>query len=242
LDEENAIRESLEGLSEIMDKPKTAKTIVKVLAVLAITMLLALTFVALYLNSVNQKDLYPSEIRNYQGEDLSSINNVEEEKINGTQYINATSYMLTVTGLVDRTLSLSYNDILNNYQTYKKVVTIHCVEGWTAKILWEGFLVSDLLKQAGVNPNATTAIFYASDGYSTSLPIDYLSKNNIIIAYKMNNITMPPERGFPFELVAESQYGYKWIKWLTTIEISDNSSYLGFWESRGYPNNATTVP
>jgi DMSO/TMAO reductase YedYZ molybdopterin-dependent catalytic subunit len=121
-------------------------------------------------------------------------------------------------------------------------VTLHCVEGWIATILWEGFLVNEILKQAGVNSNATTAIFYASDGYSTALPIDYLTSNDIIIAYKMNNITIPPERGYPFQLVAESQYGYKWIKWLTTIEISDNSNYLGFWESRGYPNNATTLP
>jgi DMSO/TMAO reductase YedYZ molybdopterin-dependent catalytic subunit len=226
-----------------MEKPKTAKTTVKVLAVLAITMLLALTFAAFYINSVNQpKNLYPSEIRNYQGENLSSISNVIEEGINGLQYINATSYRLTVTGLVDRNLSLSYSDVLNEFQAYEKVVTIHCVEGWSATILWEGFLVSDLLKQAGVDPNATTAIFYASDGFSTALPIDYLTSNNIIIAYKMNNITIPPERGFPFELVAESQYGYKWIKWLTLIEISDNSGYLGYWESRGYPNNATTGP
>jgi DMSO/TMAO reductase YedYZ molybdopterin-dependent catalytic subunit len=225
-----------------MENPKTAKNTVKVLAVLAISMLLVLTFVALYLNSLNQMNLYPSEIRNYQGENLSSISNVLEEKINGTQYINATTYKLTVTGLVNRTLSLSYADVLNKFQAYKKVVTLHCDEGWTATILREGFLVNDILKQAGVNPNATTAIFYASDGYSTALPIDYLTKNNIIIAYKMNNITIPPERGFPFQLVAESQYGYKWIKWLTTIEISDNSNYLGFWESRDYPNDATTIP
>jgi DMSO/TMAO reductase YedYZ molybdopterin-dependent catalytic subunit len=225
-----------------MEKPKTAKNTVKILAILAITMLLALTFVALYLNSLNQKNLYPSEIRNYQGKDLSSISNVVEEKINGTQYINAATYRLTVTGLVDKNLSISYDDVLNDFQAYKKVVTLHCVEGWTATILWEGFLVRDILKQAGVNPNATTAIFYASDGYSTALPIDYLTNNNIIIAYKMNNVTIPPERGFPFQLVAESQYGYKWIKWLTTIEISDNSNYLGFWESQGFPNNATTLP
>jgi len=62
---------------------------------------------------------------------------------------------------------------------------------------------------------------------------------NIIIAYKMNGLTLPPERGFPFELVSESQYGYKWIKWITKIELTDNPNYLGFWESRGFPNNAT---
>jgi DMSO/TMAO reductase YedYZ molybdopterin-dependent catalytic subunit len=55
----------------------------------------------------------------------------------------------------------------------------------------------------------------------------------------MNNVTIPPERGFPFELVAESKYGYKWIKWVTSIELSNDTEYLGFWESRGYSNDAT---
>jgi DMSO/TMAO reductase YedYZ molybdopterin-dependent catalytic subunit len=54
----------------------------------------------------------------------------------------------------------------------------------------------------------------------------------------MNNVTLPAERGFPFELVAESKYGYKWIKWVTRIELSDNADYLGYWESRGWPNDA----
>jgi DMSO/TMAO reductase YedYZ molybdopterin-dependent catalytic subunit len=55
----------------------------------------------------------------------------------------------------------------------------------------------------------------------------------------MNSITIPPEKGFPFQLAAESQAGYKWIKWITEIEVSDNEDYRGYWESRGYPNNAT---
>ena len=117
---------------------------------------------------------------------------------------------------------------LASFQKYQKVVTLYCVEGWSAKILWEGFLVNDLLKEAGVNSSAVAAIFYASDGYSTELPLDYITNNNIIIAYKMNGLAIPPERGFPFELVAESQYGYKWIKWITKIELTDNPDYLGY--------------
>lgn len=66
----------------------------------------------------------------------------------------------------------------------------------------------------------------------------YIIDNNIMIAYKMNGIVLPPERGFPFQLVAESKYGYKWIKWITKVEISDNVNYLGYWESRGFPNSA----
>jgi DMSO/TMAO reductase YedYZ molybdopterin-dependent catalytic subunit len=52
----------------------------------------------------------------------------------------------------------------------------------------------------------------------------------------MNNATIPPERGFPFQLVAESKWGYKWIKWITKIEVSNNTDYQGYWESRGYSN------
>lgn len=189
------------------------------------------------------KQLYPSEVTEYKGENLSSINDFVENSIAGTQHINNSTYRLTVTGLVNKPLELTYDQVLESFQNYQKVVTLHCVDGWSVKILWEGFLVKDLLNQAGVDPNATTVIFYASDGYSTSLPLDYITSKNILIAYKMNDVTLPPERGFPFQLVAESQLGYKWIKWLTKIEVSNDSSYLGYWERRGFPNNATiSVP
>jgi DMSO/TMAO reductase YedYZ molybdopterin-dependent catalytic subunit len=111
------------------------------------------------------------------------------------------------------------------------------VEGWNAKILWEGFLVKDLLEETGIQPNAKTVIFYAYDGYSTSLPLDYIINNDIIMAYKMNNLVLPPERGYPLQLVAENKWGYKWIKWITKIEISDNETYKGYWESRGYSDS-----
>jgi len=183
--------------------------------------------------------LYPGEVRIYQGEDLSAVANVYENAIRGTQFLNDSSYRLSIDGLVSRPLQLTYNDILDNYQSFQKVITIYCVEGWQAKILWEGVLVKDLLLQAGADMNSSVVLFHASDGYTTSLPTSYLVDKNILLAYKMNNITLPPERGFPFMLVAESQYGYKWIKWLMRIEVSKDADYRGYWESRGFPNNAT---
>ena len=148
------------------------------------------------------------------------------------------NYTLAVTGLVNSELEYTYDDVVSNHQSYEKVVTLHCVEGWSVTLLWEGILIKDLLEDAEVNPEATVVIFYAYDGYSTSFPLDYIIDNDIIMAYKMNNVTLPPERGFPFELVAESKWGYKWIKWITEIELSTNEDYRGFWESRGYPNEA----
>jgi DMSO/TMAO reductase YedYZ molybdopterin-dependent catalytic subunit len=183
-------------------------------------------------------DLGYVEIREYEGIDISSINTFRENSIRGPQHIDKEDYRLTVTGLVNNELNYTYDDIINNFQLFEKVVTLHCVEGWSVTILWEGVLVRDLIGAAGVDPNATVVIFYAYDGYSTSMPLDYIIGNNILMAYKMNNVTLPPERGYPFQLVAESKWGYKWIKWITAIELSDNEDYLGYWESRGYPNDA----
>ncbi|PVX26783.1 MAG: oxidoreductase [Candidatus Bathyarchaeum sp.] len=188
-------------------------------------------------NPVNNVDYV--EIREYEGQDLSSINAFRENSIKGPQYVDNQTYKLSVTGLVNNELEYTYTQVLSNYPLSKKVVTLHCVEGWSVTILWEGIPLKDLLADAQVDLSANTVIFHAYDGYTTSVPLDYIiDDNNIIMAYKMNNVTLPPERGYPFQLVAESKWGYKWIKWITSIELSDNEDYLGFWESRGYPNTA----
>ncbi|MFC1897196.1 molybdopterin-dependent oxidoreductase [Chloroflexota bacterium] len=184
------------------------------------------------------KDLESVEIREFQGENLSSVNDFRENSIKGPQQVDIEGYHLEITGLVENPQIYTYDEVISKNQLYKKVVMLNCVEGWSATILWEGLLIKDLLTQANPLTNAEVVIFHAYDGYTTSLPVDYIMNNNILIAYKMNEILLPPERGFPFQLVAESKWGYKWIKWITEIELSDDVDYRGYWESRGYSNDA----
>ena len=183
-------------------------------------------------------ELEPVEIREYEGVDLSSINAFRENSIRGPQQVDLEDYVLRTTGLVTNPKSFTYDEVLNKHQKYKKVITLDCVEGWSVTILWEGLLVRDLLEEAEPLTNAEVVIFHAYDGYTTSVPIDYVMNNDILMAYKMNDVVLPPERGFPFQLVAESKWGYKWIKWITEIELSDDVNYRGYWESRGYSNSA----
>ncbi len=196
-----------------------------------ITLLVALLVIASGCISPEVAELSAVEVREYEGEHLSSITEFRENSIKGPQYIDAASYRMEIAGLVENPKTLTYNEVLANPK-YSKLVTLYCVEGWNAKILWEGVLVNDLL--GDVKPEANTVIFHAHDGYSTSLPLDYTLDNDIILAYKMNGVVLPPERGFPFQLVAEDKWGYKWIKWVTKIELSDDPDYMGFWETRGY--------
>jgi len=176
------------------------------------------------------------EVREYKGENLSSINDFRENSIKGPQHVDIEDYQMEVTGLVEKPASYAYDEVIDNYQKYKKVVRLNCVEGWAVNILWEGVLVRDLLEQVKPLPEAKVVIFHAHDGYTTSFPIDYIMDNDILMAYKMNDLTLPPERGFPFQLVTESKWGYKWVKWITEIELSDDVNYKGYWEERGYSN------
>ncbi len=205
-----------------------------IILIVSLIFIFTLDYYLMKKNSV--KTLKNEEILNYKGENLSSINVFRENSIKGPQYIDIKNYRLTITGLVENEKSYTYDEILNKFQKYEKITTLYCVEGWNAKVLWEGFLVRDIIEETKLKENAKILIFHAYDGYTTSLPIDYFYKKDILIAYKINRIVLPPERGFPFQLVAEDKWGYKWIKWITKIEVSDNEEYRGYWEERGFSN------
>jgi DMSO/TMAO reductase YedYZ molybdopterin-dependent catalytic subunit len=204
-------------------------------------------FSAIAIAPASAASLYPGEVTQYQGLPLTPIstyidylNAHPDVAIKGTQYIDQSSYQLAVTGLVNNPTNYSYSDIVDNFNSTMEVATLPCIEGWSVTLLWQGVPIMDLLEATGgVNPDANTVIFYAHDGYSSSLPLDYIKQNDIMIAYKMNNVTLTPETGWPFFLVAKDQYGYKWVEWITEINVSSNSDYRGYWESRGYPNNAS---
>jgi DMSO/TMAO reductase YedYZ molybdopterin-dependent catalytic subunit len=179
------------------------------------------------------------EATEFMGKKLTPISKQLNNALAGTQVIDRQTYKLAVDGLVERPLSLSYDDLLA-YTQVSKLMDLDCVEGWNFTAKWTGPALDAIFNDAGVKPEAKIAIFHTADvpeGYS-SLDLSYIHDNNIIIALKLNDITLPPERGFPFQVVAESKFGYKWAKWITRIEISDNTSFRGYWESYGYNNNA----
>jgi len=176
-----------------------------------------------------------AEVTEYQGIRLGSTKDFRENSIRGVQKVDPATYRLVVNGLVDKPLSLSLEKA-GKLPRSKKVVRIDCVEGWSVTALWEGFLVFDLLKLAGPKPAAKIVIFHAVDGYTTSLPLDDLRSKKILLADTINGIVLPPANGYPFQLVAEAKWGYKWIRWVNRVELSDNLGYKGTWERQGFSN------
>ena len=176
------------------------------------------------------------EAAEYQGTKLMPLSSQGNNAIKGTQRIDRETYRLNVAGLTERELNLSYGQILE-LPAYSELVYMPCVEGWGFNAKWTGFRVTDLLNISGLKPGAKYVLFTSVDGYSTSLPLDYLQKNNILLAYGINDVTLPPDLGFPLQVLAKGKYGYKWAKWITEIEVTDKD-IKGYWESAGYSNSA----
>jgi len=176
------------------------------------------------------------EIREYKGEKLDPIEKFEENSISGPRRVDIDAYRLTVGGRAAKPLSLTYKQVLSR-PVVSRVTVLHCVEGWDVKVLWEGVSIAGLLAEAKPEPEATTVVFRSADGYATSLPLAYVREKDILLAFRVNGLVLPAERGFPFQVVAEDKWGYKWAKWVTAIELSDDPGFKGYWEKRGYNNN-----
>jgi DMSO/TMAO reductase YedYZ molybdopterin-dependent catalytic subunit len=182
-----------------------------------------------------------AEATEFQGTALTPISKQGNNALKGTQVIDRDTYRLVVDGLVDRPLSLSYAD-LQAYDQESWLMDLNCVEGWSFTAKWTGPSLNAIFEDAGVKPGAVIAIFYTADdpdsGY-TSLDLQYLRDNGILLGLKLNDVTLPSDRGFPFQVVAKAKYGYKWAKWVTRIELSANAGFRGYWESKGYNNDAS---
>jgi DMSO/TMAO reductase YedYZ molybdopterin-dependent catalytic subunit len=178
-----------------------------------------------------------NEVREYQGVRLDPAIGPRDNSISGVQTVDLSSYRLTIDGLVDQPTVLLYDEVLARTAVERRI-TLYCVEGWEATVLWRGVQLSDLISLVGVKQEANTVIFHCVDDYTTSLPLQTIIEKELILAYDANGLPLPPEMGFPFIVVAEDKLGYKWARWVVRIELSADESYKGFWESRGFDNEA----
>ncbi len=179
------------------------------------------------------------EATEFQGVKLTPISQQGNNALAGTQNIDRQTYKLTVDGLVENPLTLTYEQLLA-YPQESWLMLFNCVEGWNFTAKWTGPQINSILNDARVKPEAKIIIFYTKDvpeGYS-SLDLDYIRDNNILLALKLNDVTLPAERGFPFQVAAKSKFGYKWAKWVVRMELSSDTNFKGYWETAGYNNNA----
>jgi DMSO/TMAO reductase YedYZ molybdopterin-dependent catalytic subunit len=157
---------------------------------------------------------------------------------NSFPQIARASYRLQVAGMVDKPLDLTVDD-LEAMPSTKLLKDFQCVTGWRVpQVHWEGVKLSDVLVAAGVQGGAGGLEFESYDGADTeSLTLDQARRPDVIVAYRMLGAPITTEHGGPVRLYVAPMYGYKSLKWLSTIRVV-KEPVPGYWEQNGYSQDA----
>ncbi len=164
-----------------------------------------------------------------------------------TPAIDLASWRLKVTGMVDREVALSFDDLVQ-LPLAERYVTIACVSNEVGGHLvgnakWTGVRLVDVLDMAGVQAGATQIVPRSADGWTAGFPTAWLTDpahpRDALIAVKMNDAPLPAEHGFPARLIVPGLYGYvSATKWVTEIELTTLEALDAYWVPRGWAKEA----
>lgn len=162
-----------------------------------------------------------------------------------TPRVDASTWTLRVTGMVDRDLTLTLDQLLA-LGTFEQYVTIACVSNvvggdLVGNALWSGVHLRDVLAMAGVKAGATQLVGRSVDGFTVGFPTSWAMDpaRDPMIAVGMNGEALPPEHGYPARLIVPGLYGYvSATKWLAEIELTTLEAFDAYWVRLGWAKEA----
>ncbi|MEU8802578.1 molybdopterin-dependent oxidoreductase [Spirillospora sp. NPDC048819] len=151
---------------------------------------------------------------------------------------SAATHRVTVKGLVDKPQAFRMADLAKLPQTALER-DFQCVTGWRVPdVGWAGVALPDLLDAVGVSPKARAVRFTSFDGvYTESLTLEQARRRDVLVATQMEGKPVTHDHGGPTRLYVAPMYGYKSLKWLDGIELTDEL-IPGYWENLGYDVHA----
>ena len=154
--------------------------------------------------------------------------------------VDPTTWQLRIHGMVDRELTLSFEELLAE-PMIEKHVTLACVSNpvggdLAGNATWLGVPVRDLLERVGVQDGADMVLSRSIDGFTASTPLEALTDaRSSLIAVGMNGEPLPQQHGYPVRMVVPGLYGYvSATKWLTELKVTRFADDVAYWSTRGW--------
>lgn len=136
-------------------------------------------------------------------------------------------------GLVEEPKRWSYAEFMNLPKTQVKS-DIHCVTRWSKlDNLWEGVSFNEIMNHVKVKAEANHVMFHDAQGYTANVPLEDLTRADVLFAYKHDGENISPDHGWPLRLLIPHLYLWKSVKWVRAMEFLDHTA-PGFWEQNGY--------
>ena len=134
------------------------------------------------------------------------------------QLINIETYHLSITGLVEKPLQLTY-DQLHCMPTEQAAPALICPGAFIDQAMWSGIPFSYLLALSEVQEDATILRLISADGYSIVVSLSEAVEEGNFLALAVNGEPLPVLHGFPARAVFSNLYGSNWVKWVTEIRV-----------------------
>ena len=151
--------------------------------------------------------------------------------------IEKSSWTLTINGEVENPKTFDWDRFVKLPQVESKT-DFHCVEGWSVlDQKWEGVLFKTIVDLVKPKLSGKYVFFECEDGYTTSLILNELLGDDVLLAHRLNGEELSQPLGGPVRLIVPSKYAYKSPMWLKKITFMKFKS-LGYWESGIYHDNA----
>ncbi len=155
--------------------------------------------------------------------------------------IEPASWSLRVHGLVDREVTLTWDELLAS-ALVERDITLSCVSNEVGGTLvgnarWLGLPIADLLARAGVRGAADMVLSTSSDNFTAGTPLEALSDagRGALLAIGMNGEPLPLRHGFPVRMVVPGLYGYvSATKWVVDLEVTRFADASAYWTRRGW--------
>ena len=140
-------------------------------------------------------------------------------------------------GEVENPLTLTYAE-LRALPAKEITADIHCVTAWSRLgDRWKGVAIQEILERVRPTSQASYVMAHCDYGYTTSIPLEVLDDDDVLLCYGWNGADLTPEHGWPLRLLVPKKYFWKSAKWLRGLEFMAKNR-LGFWEQRGYHDDA----
>jgi DMSO/TMAO reductase YedYZ molybdopterin-dependent catalytic subunit len=143
------------------------------------------------------------------------------------QATNFATWRLTVQGLVSQPRTLSLAE-LRAMEVRSQITEVVCEEGWSYVAEWTGTPLATVLNAIGVRPEARYLVYYSSDpDWWESIDIDEAMHSQTLLAWGMNGADLPVPFGGPLRLRVPRQLGYKSVKFLDRLVLTDTLEGFG---------------
>ncbi len=155
--------------------------------------------------------------------------------------IDLASWRLELTGLVNKTLSLSLDE-LRSRPAVSQALTMQCISNpvggdLTSTAIWTGVPFKDILAEAGLKPGVKGIYMEAADGFYEFIRVADALDPRTLLVYGMNGTALPVVHGYPLRIYIPGRYGMKMPKWITRMEAV-NEERNGYWVDRGWNQDA----